>query len=417
MKTYFVTILIITSIFGQTAEIFQELSSASSLQSAMGNTMLANSPTVFSGTSNPALLNNINKDINFEFSTLFRNFTEERKFPAYSAFDSKIGNEIYATSDFNRFKYNLGLSKSFVLGNLPLSVSFSRQIIMTNDYFYKENVRSRESGKQNLLAFQIIEQTGDLYENNIAIASKVDRFSLGFSASLISVEDYSYRKEVRLTKDADTDLVDEILAKEQEQLISYSNKNTAMRYRFGLLTKVLENLSFGASVASSYDIEYSYENINRVEHMPYQSAIGFEYFAGNDLRSRVTFDLRFTAWSDYKIDNGNANIFDDVYSYHFGFEHLVESYPLRLGIQFNNSKINKNINTSRFSLGTSIALKLFKIDLETNYSYQSFSEKDLFPEAIYINRGSPFSERTSLDDIDQSYLNFSVSFSYQFGDK
>jgi hypothetical protein len=417
MKTYIVLLIIISSLASQTAEIFQDLSSASSIQSAMGNTMIANSVNVFSGNSNPALLNELTSAMTFQFSTGFRNFTEERKFPAYSAFDSQIGNEIYATSDFNQFKYNLGLSKSFVLDNLPVTVSISRQMIMTNDYFYKENVRSRESGNQNLLAFQIIEQTGDFYENNLAFATKVNRFSLGFSLSMITAEDYKYRREVRLTEDADSDLVDELLAKDQELIYSYKQENKPFRYRFGALVPVLENLTLGGSVVSAYDIEYSLTATKITTHMPYQSAFGLEYFAGNKLRSKFTFDFRFIAWSDYKFNEGNANIFDDIYSYHFGFEHLVDGYPLRLGMQFNNSKIDKSIQTTRFSLGTSLKLNFFQIDLATDYSYASFSEKDLFPEGIYINRGNPFSERNSLDDIEQSYLNFSITISYLFGDK
>ena len=107
MKSIMLIVSITSFIFSQTAEMFRNVTHHSAYSAALGGTNIASNPSAYSGMNNPAMLSLLGKN-QISFSTIFNNYLEDRKYPSYSAFDSRNGNEVYAISELFDDHYNFG---------------------------------------------------------------------------------------------------------------------------------------------------------------------------------------------------------------------------------------------------------------------------------------------------------------------
>lgn len=421
MKHVFLTLITLSALMAQTADIFRTTNGYSAKAAALGGTEIATNASAYSIHSNPALLSELNQFIS-AISGVFNNISEDRKYPAYSAFDSRNGNEVYAISNLYTNQLQFAAAYGMRMGENQLTLALSNAKIYDHNYYYREIVRRNQFNDRVIIGAQTLESVGEVYAFALGGGIDLGSFQAGISAGLIHGPDYRWEKAVRLSPNAtpnDYD-IDEIQAVTGSLRMSLDNSPVVIR--FGATYSVIDQLRLGVSFATPYtldmkrsdDVVFNYD-------VPAQIGFGIQYYGANELAAKFTFDVIYEAWSELEIASPNADdaltgLFDDVYIFRFGLEHQVtEEVPLRLGARFENSKQDEDASITTFSLGTGLEFQSLMIDFSFEYAYLTYTEADLFPEAIWINTGSGgvnYSNRTGLDTIDQTTMTFKVDVMY-----
>ena len=414
---YLLIILSLTSLsFSQTAELFRNVTTYSARSGALGGTNIASNPGDYSGLSNPAMLSLL-KENSVSISSIFNNYFEDRKYPAYSAFDSRNGNEVYAISELFDDQYNFGLSYIMDLQGKRVVVSLARAFMYDHNYYYSEIVRKNQANDRKIAGAQEIKAEGQVYVTSLSASLELTDLTLGFGLNLINASDINYVKQVLLEESTSSNDYNIGTINENTGDFDLKSDNSPLFVRIGALFKLSDQIRLGTTYANGVDLEFKSEGSKLAYTLPGEFGVGVNYFGSNKLAATFMFDYRLVSWSTYKIDHVDQNL-DDVHTFSFGLEHKLgeNSYPIRLGARFENNKHDKNIANTTFTFGSGVRVQDFQINFSFDYGYRSYSEKDLFPESIWIDasNGNQYTARTEFDTVDQTFMNFKFDVSYAF---
>lgn len=421
MKKLTLSLFTAMLLVAQTAEFLRDEVAHSARQYALGGTSVASNASPVSVYANPALLTDLSA-FTFHSVTLFNNTSEDRKYPAYSAFDSRNANEVYASTDLSYTDFNFAISGEFKINDLRFVGAFSRLRAYDHNYFYREVVRKNSAVADYLMGAQIYENKGEVYANTLGFATALRGLQVGLSFSFYTMSEFDQSKEIRLSEDATENdyFSDAYLASINR--ISLELDNTPLAVSIGAVYPVIDQLKLGVNYRSGYTAELRGTGANWDYEIPSVFAVGLEYYGANALAAKFTFDYEFVGWSDLKIKDIASNatletLYGDVHRYKVGMEHRVgkNANPLRVGAIFENTKSDPDVHKTTFTLGTTVKAAIFDIDLAMGYSYLSYNERDLFEDSIWKTQdGTPFQERVGLDTVDQSFLNFMIDLTYNF---
>ncbi len=424
MKRILVLTLLMSLLSAQTAEILRDEVAHTAKQYAQGGTSIATNASPTSAYSNPALLNKLSA-FQFHAVSMFNNTSEDRKYPAYSAFDSRNGNEVYASTDLSYANFNFALSGEFTFKDQRYVAAFARVRTFDNNYFYREIVRKNSASQEYLMGAQILENKGEIFANTFALASEYKKVKMGISLAFYSMNTFEQNKEVRLSaqSEANPDDYDNDLLYANISRVEFELDNTPVSLNLGLTYPVLDQLTLGVAFRSGYTAELRGNGVANDYSMPQQIAFGLEYYGSNSLAAKFSFDYEFVNWADLSIEDPSSglnlnHIYANVHRYKFGMEHKVgeNSTPLRVGAIFENLKSDPDVHKTTFTLGTSVKASIIDVDFAMGYSYVTYNERDVFPDAIWINpeTGLGYPERNGLDTVDRNFLNVMIDLTYNF---
>ena len=129
------------------------------------------------------------------------------------------------------------------------------------------------------------------------------------------------------------------------------------------LTETLKTERNGASGDTSRSVTY-----------PAEYAMGLAYLPANDFPASVFLEYRYTPWQRLADNLNPGHRLNAVNRYSLGIEHLVaNSLPLRFGISYANSYLNRGIGLAQASLGTKIPAGPVALGVAASFGRRSYN--------------------------------------------
>ncbi len=405
--------------YGQQAVFFNARSMA------LGGSGIAGAKAVHGAALNPALLTRSEKDVQFSVSGLMHKLEEDRSFPYYDNFGGFVDYGSFAFNDnwYGDFQFSaIARIPNETIGNLVVGLSLNN--ISDFNYEYVEEVRTT-GFSDAILAYNRIESDGVFRNFLLSVALQpVENISVGISLGLISGE---------VDQAAAIDSVDDSM--QNIRMLERNNltiDNTAIQASFGATMQVNPFLKLGATVTlpvtlslkNSYrwdtqnttlpriigfnnPIQLSFSEgtsgfdsvatakFTREIKWPLQLGFGGEYRFTNVLQALISFDFRYTFWSDFEDDLVDKTGFEDSWRVSSGIEHIFfDNMPFRVGFSHGTLREGREFTRTVFTVGTGMQFDKFTIDISGAYSELTYNQRDMFDNSIY----PPLVTRTDILD-------------------
>jgi hypothetical protein len=116
------------------------------------------------------------------------------------------------------------------------------------------------------------------------------------------------------------------------------------------------------------DFEYEY---------PYSLGLGLEYHPRNQLLTTLTFDVEFTAWSEFKDADVGDLEFDDTIVYRAGVEHgFFDDTFARFGFLYEPSYVDSDETLAAFSAGLGLDVLGVRVDIGGQVGLREYDLED-----------------------------------------
>ena len=374
-------------------------SSARSL--GMGGSGMADGGLVTSIQVNPALIGTGKGMIRFSGGMALQKITEDRAYPYYDSFVgfNDYGSYAYNSNGYNRFYGQLALTLPYHFVN-RFSVAVGVLPFRDFRYDYREEVHDPVNISDKLLGYNSIRQTGMLHLAPLTIAYEAfDGISFGAQVGLLygSIDSIMTIKPVGIVPAAVETKEQRRKTLEGAPLVS----SLGMHYRYD------ERLAVGMQVRLPYTLDFnttlvkdSLTSVSSKQSLTYplQLGGGLAYRFQNVLEARVSVDLVYDFWSQFK-DTRRQTDFNDTYTLRFGVEHLFfDRIPLRAGFTFGTLKESRDFTRTVLTVGSGFMLSGVQVNLAGGVSSFQYYQDDIFPDDLYGYTNRSDSDRVNLNN-------------------
>lgn len=319
--------------------------------------------------TNPALLAESPQSIQAQITGSVGWLQEKRTREVFDSYDNSVGlNTDLLHSHYNYDLRSLSLGYVFKPGEMALGVGlgYCREYSFDYDYllekrdafYYTTEIRTI-SGKGNISRL-----TGSVSLKPLSFIS----FGLGLSR--LSGEprvttEYSY------TDPTQTNYRQAFSCQlEGNRLEAGVWGRIANRIRLGLSAHTKSKLT-GTWHA---ELNGAISDTNRRITYPAEYAFGLAYLPANEFPASVLIEYRYTPWQRLSDNLNPDHRLTAVNRYSLGIEHLVaNSLPLRFGISYANSYLNRGIGLAQASLGTTIPAGPVALGIGASFGRRSYN--------------------------------------------
>ena len=388
--------------------ISSEMMEMSARSNALGKTGMMMDNNAFWTFTNPAALSEL-KDIQISFTSMMSRYKEHRSIKIHDYFGDYLADASYVFNDDNYYNNGIALSVPFYLYD-NLTFGFSNLPYHDFNYNYVEEVHdaSFDLNKDPLVGYHIEKISGLIYNFSFGMGLKlIDNLSIGFSLNQIHSGGGSFKSPIIIERIKSVVVLEESNNLASNESVSDSiifNLNTTNYLSFGWLMNVKNmvialNLKEAIQMTSDNHFKYT---------IPSKYSFGIMLTPRQKIPASVVFEYNVQHYSNLDSIYQNFVELNDKKTFHFGIEYLNNKSPIRVGVVYQNSPFERDLNESIFTFGYGMFLNGVDIDLAANYSTITYSYPDQF-----IPNGD-ISNPNQFEKIIESNIGISISLTYDF---
>lgn len=420
----------------------KRIGTLSTVSFSMGGAGLANPGDPFRILLNPSLAvagKSGSGDLEFAVTGILDRNVETRSFPVWDSFESYLTDNIYSYNANYYPRLGAALSYAFDLGGTTASIYGGHIPLYDFDYDYTEQIRDIDSFatiQDELLGLNSLQSRGSVDAWTIGTAIRLPgtmKIGIGVLASILNGD---IDAKSRIMYEQET--VEDIAADHER---AFDGK----AFGFGLTAEPRHDFTVSCAYRGSFELTGDAEwmpvspdsavfdttTIFKAAY-PHQVGFGIAFRPRNQLRTTVSFDLIFEAWSDFYIDYGDIEISDstaafdptqiaapdssmafqwlpvpgpgttghDIYTLHVGVEHIFRNeIPFRFGFSLSPHPADSGIRKAAFSAGTGWRVGAVDFSFGIEASMTSYRMDDIFPDTLYSDLVVGLEDRTDKDRV------------------
>ena len=385
-----------------------EIMMTSSRGNAMGNSgmMVDNNP--FWAGSNPAALSEL-EGVQFSMNTLMHRYKEHRSIKVHDYFGDFLADASYVFNDDNYY-YN-SVAFSFPMIYDKITIGFSNLPFHDFSYNYIEEVHdaSYDLNKDPLVGYHIEKISGLSYNLSYGLGWKIfNNFSFGLGFNQMHSGNKFLNSPIFLER-----IKSVVVLEESENLSSnesYADTitiklKTSNFFSYGFLMSIKNNISFGFNYREPV---YTME-ANKLRYtIPSKCAIGILLQPRQEIPASIVFEYDMQKYSNIDSIFSNSVHLYDKKTYHCGIEYLNSESSIRVGMVYQNSPFQRDLDETIFTFGYGKNINSIIVDLAANYSTISYSYPDQFVPNGDISNPDQF------EKVIESNMGISMSLTYNF---
>jgi hypothetical protein len=377
----------------------------------MGQVSLLSEIGPRAAATNPAILGRLDRPT---ISASYRLIASEEDWmlPVHDSFDAILGYETYSHNWNTYHDGDIALSTGTLPGLAGLAFGLAYLPAYDFEYDFYQEVRDRSTTSVPLdkaIAKAFVESNGGIRSLSFGVGKALEGgFSVGVGVEYLWGE---YDIGTRLTE-IDTLKINcwENAREETSDTFEASNLG-GVRFSVGATYQVNKRIEVAAAFTSAAELDGDYVSSSAGGLMwflprhgdlegdftmkyPAAYSFGVAFRPRNELRTVIEGNVRYVMWSDAENGALGGIVFDDIYEWSVGVEHVFYSgQPVRFGFTFRPSPTHDETSEAAVTLGSGMKMGSFDVAFAVRMGWREYREFSLFDDATFCAREREFSDR------------------------